>query len=39
MAPVYQPKNRKLAEQIMELHRNMGDGIEILEEDADDEAE
>lgn len=30
---VYEPKTRKIAEQIMLLHRNMGDDILILEED------
>jgi len=30
---IYDPKTRKLAEQIMALHKGMGDGIEILEED------
>lgn len=37
MGTVYEPKNRKHAEQIMALHRNMGDGIEVIEEDDFDE--
>jgi hypothetical protein len=39
MNPVYEPKNRKVAEQIMRLHREMGDEILILEEDDDDQTE
>ena len=39
MAPIYEPKTRKSAESIMKLHRNMGDEIEMLEEDDFDEAE
>ena len=38
MAPVYAPKNKKIAEQIMALHRSLGDEILILEEGYDDEA-
>lgn len=35
---LYQPKTRKLAEQIMLLHTNLGDSIEMLE-DTDDEGQ
>lgn len=33
MPYVYEPKTAKLAEQIMLLHRNMGDEILVLEHD------
>lgn len=39
MGSVYEPKNKTQATQMMALHRNMGDGIVILEEDNDDEAQ
>lgn len=31
--PIMEPKTRKLAEQLMQLHLNLGDSIEILEDD------
>jgi len=37
MAPVYTPKNKKQAEQLMALHRSLGDDIDILEEGFDNE--
>lgn len=37
MPYVYEPKTRKVAEQIMALHRGMGDDIEILEDNEEDE--
>lgn len=39
MDGVYEPKSRKLAQQIMALHTGMGDSIEIIEEDNYDQAE
>lgn len=39
MPAIYEPKTRKSAQSIMALHRNMGDEIEMLEEDNFDEAE
>lgn len=37
--PIYEPKTRKLAEALMQLHRNMGDDILILEDDDPEETE
>lgn len=39
MGTVYEPKNKTQAAQMMALHRNMGDGIEVIEEDNYDEAQ